>query len=101
MFSDISHYYNIPLDDLFTAFGADSATTPNFKCKDLEIIYSDSQYEVGTSSVKLFVAYYLGLPYQPTEEIYLPDTAIALLAAQGNLTPAQQAYLESHSITTA
>jgi len=97
-FSDISRLYNIPMDDLAVAFSVDLQKESDFKCKDLENIYGDSQYEIGTASVRMFAAYYLGLPYNPTEETYLPDAAAKILTEKGNMTPEQRDYLESHTI---
>lgn len=97
-FSDISRLYNIPIDDLAVAFKVELKKEPDFKCKDLGVIYGDAQYEIGTASVKMFVAYYLGLPYNPTEETYLPDAAAKILTDKGNLTPEQRDYLGSHTM---
>lgn len=97
-FSDISRLYRIPLEDLSAAFGVQDSQAPDFKCKDLESIYADSQYEVGTASVQMFTAYYLGLPYTPTEETYLTVTATEILAQKGSMTGEQQEYLDSHTI---
>jgi len=97
-FSDISRLYNIPPEDLSAAFGVDEEQISNFKCKDLEGIFAESPYEIGTGSVRMFTAYYLGLPYSSTEEVYLPDTAVKILTERGNLTQEQREDLESHEI---
>lgn len=97
-FSEISQLYNIPIDDLAAAFSIDKEKAPDFKCKDLESIYADSQYEIGTASVRMFAAYYRGLPYTPTEETYLPDTAVKIATEKGNMTSEQRDYLGSHTI---
>lgn len=97
-FSEISTLYQIPLEDLAAAFGVAEDAASSFKCKDLELIYGASQYEIGTGSVRLFTAYYLGLPYDPTEETYLPDAAVKILMEKGNLTQEQRDDLEAHAI---
>lgn len=97
-FSDISNFYQIPLEDLAAAFGVEESRAAAFKCKDLESIYENELYEVGTASVRLFAAYYLGLSYSSAEETYLPDTAAEILIKKGALTQEQRAYLESHTI---
>ena len=99
-FSEISQLYNIPINDLAAAFSVDKEKAPDFKCKDLESIYADSQYEIGTASVRMFAAYYRGLPYNPTEETYLPDMAAKILAEKSKMTPEQRDYLGSHTIQT-
>ncbi|WMJ83252.1 hypothetical protein ACS3UN_09255 [Oscillospiraceae bacterium LTW-04] len=97
-FSEISRLYDIPSEDLFAAFGIDATQKPDFKCKDLESIYGDSEFEVGTSSVKMFAAYYLGLPYEPSEESFLPDSAANILNEKGNMTESQREYLSNHTV---
>jgi hypothetical protein len=66
--------------------------------KDLESIYGESQYEIGTASVKMFTAYYLGLPYEPAEETYLPDSAATILTEKGKMTQEQRDYLKGHTV---
>ena len=57
-------------------------------------------FEIGTASVRLFVAYYAGLPFDTTDqEIYMPKSATDILLAKGNLTPDQNAYLEQYTVT--
>jgi hypothetical protein len=46
----------------------------------------------------VFSAYYLGLPYNLTEETYLPNTAGKVLAEKGNMTQEQRDFLISHTI---
>ncbi len=97
-FSEISTYYNIPLEDLAAAFGVDDAAAADFKCKDLEVIYGESDLEIGTGSVKLFTACYLGLPYEPTEDTWLPESAAEILEAHGAMTGEQLIYVANHLI---
>ena len=97
-FSEISRLYNIPIEDLSAAFGIKESNSSDFKCKDLESIYEDSQYEIGTASVRMFTAYYLGLPYEQTEETYLQETAVKILKEKGNMDKEQLDYIESHTI---
>jgi hypothetical protein len=102
-FGDVSNVFEIPLIDLAKAFGVSHLPEPaKFLNKDLESIYGDLKeqgYEVGNSSVKLFVALYKGLPYELSEDSYLPKEAAAILEAQGNLSPEQLAYLSNHTIS--
>ncbi|MGE4352926.1 MAG: hypothetical protein AB7D36_02430 [Oscillospiraceae bacterium] len=100
-FSEISSLFNVPIEDLSAAFGFDEDDASTFKCKDLESIYGESEYEIGTGSVRMFVAYYLGLPYEPSEETFLTDTAVQILTEQGNLSEAQQRYLDDHTLPAA
>lgn len=97
-FSQVSEFFQIPLEDLAAAFDVPQAQASGFKCKDLETIYGDSEYEIGTGSVRLFTAYYLGLPYTPSEETYVTDTAANLLEEAGNMTDEQRAFVHAHTI---
>jgi len=99
-FFEISELYKIPLAELSEAFGVDVAKAKEFKCKDLETIYADAEFEIGTASVKMFTAFYLGLPYEASEETYLTDTAAEILVAKGNMKQEQIIYLESHTVAT-
>lgn len=96
-FGDVSNLFEIPMSDLQTAFhlppGSDPAAVA---LKDLEFIYSELPVEIGTASVRMFTAYYKGLPYEPSEETYLFAEAIDILKQQGHLTPQQTEYLEQH-----
>lgn len=98
-FSEISSLYQIPLSDLAAAFGVGEQDASGFKCKDLETIYADSAYEIGTGSVRMFTAFYLGLPYEPTEEDYLPEPAAEILSERGSMTQEQQDYLQTHTVS--
>lgn len=97
-FSDISNTFKIPLENLGTAFGV-TDNVAAFQCKELESVYSDTAaagYEIGTDSVRVFVAMYLDLPYQP-EDTYLPASAVEVLKNKAELSTEQLAYLESHT----
>lgn len=101
-FGDIANSFNVTPEILAQAFGIASDDPAAFAVKDLEAIYLDSGYEIGTASVRLFVAFYTGVPYDTTtEETFLPRTATDILLAKGNLTPEQIAYLEAHTVDVA
>lgn len=97
-FSDINKLYNIPIEELSEAFGIDKTKAPDFKCKDLESLNFGSENKIGLTSVKLFVAYYLGLPYNPTEETYVPQAAAEILFKKDNMVQGQRDYLGNHTI---
>jgi hypothetical protein len=102
-FGDINRIFGVPLADLQTAFripsGADPAAYP---VKSLESQFADLPVEIGTSSVRMFVAFYLGLPYDlaSVEETYLFAEAAEILGQRGDLRPEQAAYLADHIIQT-
>ena len=98
-FADIGKSFNVTPEILAQAFGIMDGDPAAFAVKELEAIYLESGYEIGTASVRLFVAYYTGLPFDTTgQEIYMPQSATDILLAGGNLTPEQIAYLEKHTV---
>jgi hypothetical protein len=98
-FGDISRSFDVPVQILGQAFGipaeADAAT---YAIKDLETLYADQQFEIGTASIRLFVAFYTGLPYDLIDDTYLPATAVVILKARGTLSQEQLSYVEAHSL---
>jgi len=98
-FGEISNLFGIPLTDLATAFMMKEDEAASFQVKSLEKQFPDVEEEIGTSSVRMFTAYYLGLAYTPSEESYLPDTAAVILNKMGSMTTEQAAYLGSHTVS--
>jgi hypothetical protein len=98
-FGDIAKSFDVTPEVLAKAFGVTEGEPAVFAVKELEAINLDSGYEIGTVSVRLFVAYYTGLPFDTTgQEIFLPQSATDILLAKGNLTPEQIAYLEKYTV---
>lgn len=95
-FSEISSLFNIPIEDLATAFMVEEDAAEDFTCKDLETIFADTPNEIGTGSVRMFVAFYLGLPYELTDSTYVTDSAAQILKQNSKITPEQLSYLETH-----
>ena len=99
-FGDIANSFDVTPEILAQAFGITEGDPAAFAVKELEAIYLDSGFEIGTASVRLFVAYYTGLPFDTTgQEIYMTQSATDILLAKGNLTPEQVAYLEKYTVT--
>jgi len=99
-FGDIANSFDVTPEILAQAFGITEGDPAAFAVKELEAIYLDSGFEIGTASVRLFVAYYTGLPFDTTDqEIYMTQSATDILLAKGNLTPEQIAYLEKYTVT--
>lgn len=99
-FGDIANSFDVTPEVLAQAFGISEGDPAAFAVKELETIYLDSGYEIGTNSVRLFVAFYSGLPFDTTgQEIYLPQSATDILLAKGDLTTEQTAYLEQYTVT--
>jgi len=96
-FGDIEKNLGIPPAVLAQAFNIQSNIPATFAVKGLEEIYSTSEFEIGATSVRLFVAFYKGLPFDLSTDIYLPESA-AVLLKERTLTPERLAYLDSHTI---
>jgi hypothetical protein len=101
-FGDVENNFDVPAATLAQAFGVSSEGEPSdFKVKDLESIYADQEFEIGTASVRLFVALYSGLPYEIVGDLYLPKRAVEMLKSHADLTSEQSAYLDSHALAIA
>ncbi len=100
-FGDISNSFDIPLEDLGQAFGVDPERYVTFQCKELESIYASLEEgkEVGTASVRYFVALYKGLPFNLTESIYLPELAVDILKEKASLSEAEILSLEEIAVS--
>ena len=96
-FGDVEKNFGIPPAVLAQAFGIESNDPATFAVKGLEEIYAGNEFEIGTASVRLFVAFYNGLPFDLSADTYLPENA-AVLLKERNLTPEQSAYLEAHTV---
>ncbi|MEW5872646.1 MAG: hypothetical protein AB1894_25520 [Chloroflexota bacterium] len=99
-FGDVQTNFGIPAEVLAQAFAVQTDDPAAYQAKNLETQYEDSPVEIGTASVRLFVAFYLGLPFDLSTDIYLPQSAASLLQGRP-MTPEQAAYLETHVAASA
>lgn len=100
-FGDIENSFGVPAGELAAAFGLPAEIdAADFKVNELETLYAGLEVEIGTASVRLFTAFYSGLPYDLTaeEESFLPSQAAEILTALGTLTPERLAYLAAHTV---
>ena len=101
-FTQIEDAFGIPLEELGVAFGVkDPSKYATFQVKELETIYEPlaaSGKEVGTDSVRIFVALYKGLPITLTETTYLPRPAADILKAKATLNQEQQEFIDKHTV---
>ena len=101
-FGDVEKNFGIPATLMAQAFVVPEGTDPVvFGVKDLETLYLDKTpegTEIGTSSVRWFVALYTGLPYETSEETWLPRQAVDILLALGTLTPEQVELVTERAI---
>lgn len=85
-FGDIAQSYPISVDVLAEAFQVDEDPEA-FQLKLLEEMYpSEGEVEMGTSSVRFFVARYTGLPYEATGEEALFPRAVDMLKEEDKIT---------------
>lgn len=85
-FGDIAQSYPISVDVLAEAFQV-IENPEAFQLKRLEEMYpSEGEVEMGTSSIRFFVARYTGLPYEETGEEGLFPHAVQMLLDQGTIT---------------
>jgi hypothetical protein len=98
-FNDIANSFHVPPEILAQAFQVTTEYPSSFAVKDLESLYLASTVEIGTSSVRLFVAYYMNLPFDTTgQDIFLPRPAAELLLETERLTDPQLAYIQTHTV---
>jgi hypothetical protein len=96
-FGDVEKNFQVSASVLVSAFSAKTTDPATFPVKSLEEMYVGSVQEIGTGSVRLFVAFYKGMPYDLTTDTYLPESAAAILRTR-NLNSEQAAYLTKHTI---
>ncbi len=84
-FSDLEKAFDIPVATLAKAFGFSSSENPEgIKLKEFEERYGIiGDFEIGTSSMKLFTALYKGLPYEPEDDTGIPQPAWNILNKEG------------------
>lgn len=97
-FGDVENNFDVPADVLVQAFGVSADDPSAFGVKDLETIYAGQEFEIGTASVRLFVALYTGLPYEIIGDLYLPKRAVEMLKLHTPLTTDQISYLDAHAV---
>lgn len=98
----ISSLFEIPLEDLGAAFGvAEGTDLGAYQVKSLEEVWAavnTEEREIGTNSVRLFVAFYLGMPIEMSDTTGLPASAVEILKEKGTPTAAQLAFMETHLV---
>ena len=92
-FNDLEEVFGISAETLALAYGFADLDNPGaVQVKMLEEAYGVvGDREIGTDSIRLFVALYKGLPYSPEEDTALPDTAWEVLEREA---AASEAALE-------
>lgn len=92
-FGDIAAVFDVTPEIIAEAFGIVTDGPAEVLCKDLEAIYpaEEGALEIGTGSVRQFVAIYTGLPYDGDDGF--PSTAIRVLRQEGIWTDELEAQL--------
>lgn len=95
-FAAISSEYAIPVEDMMLAFGVADQDPETVTPGSFTEIYPDA--EIGTGSVRLFVALYLGEEYDLTGDSNLLEQGVEMLLERGTLTIEQEQYLALHTV---
>lgn len=95
-FNDISKSFEVAPKDLAEAFNIITNNPQDIEVKSLEELYSQLEVEVGTDSVRKFVALYTGLPSD--SEAVLPERAIELLYSNNKITDSEMEELLQNTI---
>ncbi|MDC7218295.1 MAG: hypothetical protein PQJ59_00035 [Spirochaetales bacterium] len=100
-FGNVEEVFGIPAETTAKAFGmSDSDYPAALQAKLFEEVYGFiGDWEIGTDSLRLFVARYKGLPYEPEETTGLPQPAWNILKKEGALTEAELAELEGRLVS--
>lgn len=98
-FKDVADNFDIPYEDLAKAFLIDKSQINTFKCKDIKSNFSDTEgKEIGTASIRAFVAFYKGIEVDLSEETYLPLQAVEIILKNGSPTQKQIEYMKNHNV---
>ena len=93
-FNDVSNVFDVPVEVLAKSFNINSEDNGSFQLKYLEEMFEN----VGTSSVREFVALYTGLPYED-ESDGLPHGAIIQLLEAGKITDVEyNEFTQKHNV---
>lgn len=101
-FGDIESAFNIPVARLAEAFDVTAEEALTFQVKNLEARYAElaeTGREIGTNSVRYFVALYNNLPFEAAEAVYIPAQALEVLWADEKITEDQATLLRPVAIT--
>jgi hypothetical protein len=91
--------FGIPIADLAAAFHLPAGSAAGTKAKDVGGLGlgGDSGFEISVSSVRWFVALYVGKPYEPEESAGLTPEAAAILLAKADLDDAEKALVAART----
>jgi len=96
--NDVSKAFGLPAKTIMAVFGAED---PDSRVSTLEGAFEGllpEEVEVGTDSVRLFVALYAGLPHDPEASTVLPAAAIPVLSREGKADAGRIAEAASKAV---
>jgi hypothetical protein len=91
-FATIEENYDVDVETLARAFNLTGDNLEGMKINVLESAYGGLEVEIGTESIKYFIALYNGVDFYPN---YLPSTAVDVLLELGKI---DQAFIEESSL---
>lgn len=100
-FGEVSDLFDVPLVDLQIAFRIPSdLDAAGFQMKSMEALFGELPVEIGTESVRMFVAIYCGLPYDldAADETYLFPEAVEILKSRAQTSSEEIDYLNEHIV---
>jgi hypothetical protein len=99
-FADIEKSFAVPPEMLAAAFGLTGADPSVLQAKSLEDTWGtlEGGMEIGTDSVRLFTALWIGIPYEAEATTALPAAAVDILEAYGRIETAKAADLRETAI---
>ena len=100
-FADVEEAFGVPVDVIAEAFGFSNAENPAaVKAKEFEALYIPTEeWEIGTDSLRLFTALYIGRPHTPEDTTALPGPAARILKDKGELTEEELALAKSRTVS--
>jgi len=94
-FTDIRDNFDIPLNDLASAFQLSESQASTFQTKELESIdFGNPEQEIGTGSIRMFVAFYIGMSPDQITLADLPQSAITVLLEKGHISDSARTYMD-------
>lgn len=98
---DIHIAFDIPVESLAAAFGLSDEENPRIiQVKIFEDIFGIIDgMEIGTGSMRYFVALYKGLPFVVEEGTALPKPAISILRKEGAMTEEELSMATENSVS--
>jgi hypothetical protein len=96
LFTEIENNFDVPLADLASAFQLSESQAASFKAKDLESIdFATPEKDIGTGSIRTFVAFYIGMSPDQITVSDLPASAVMVLLENGKVSESTREYLNN------